>query len=53
MPVVIGLLCALGFSDDGSADARGSDAREGIKAGYGGCFDAGLVEDRVYFASVA
>ena len=55
MPVVIGLLCALGFCGDCSADVRWSDAREGIKAGDGGCFDApshfptGLVEVRVYF----
>ena len=53
VPVVIGLLCALGFCGDCSADVRGSDAREGIKAGDGGCFDApshyptGLIEDRV------
>lgn len=36
---VFGLLCALGFGDDCSVDVRGSNAREGIKAGYGGCFN--------------
>lgn len=32
MLVVVGLLCALDFCDDCSADVRGSDAIEGIKA---------------------
>ena len=59
MPVVIGLLCALSFGGDCPADIRGGDAREGIKAGDWGCFDApshyptGLIEDRVYFVCMA
>ena len=60
MPVVVGLLRVLGIGgDDCSADVMASDAREGIKAGDWGCFDApshyptGLIEDRVYFVCMA
>ena len=40
VPVVFGLLCALGLCGNRSTDVRGGDAREGIKAVYRGCFDA-------------
>ena len=59
MPGVGDLLSVLSICDDCSADVRGGDAREGIKALHRCGFDAashyptGLVEDGVYFVAVA
>ena len=59
MPGVSDLLFAFSICDYCSADVRGGDAREGIKAVHRCGFDAashypaGLVEDRIYFATVA
>ena len=59
VPVVFGLLCALGLCGNSSADVGWGDAREGIEAVYRGCSDApghypaGVIEDRVQFAGVA
>ena len=52
VPVVFGLLCALGLCGNSSTDVRGGDAREGIKAVYRGSDatshnPAGVVEDGV------
>lgn len=53
VPVVVGLLCVIGFGYDCSVDVRGSNAIESIMAALGGCFNApshysaGFIEDRV------